>query len=93
MRETLSYDFSDAKARVEFCIGGHTHVDFDFRTNGGVPVILTETDSYHMRGEFRDASRDNESSINVIIADYEKQTVQIVRVGRGNGRTISLSAS
>lgn len=86
------YDFAHAGAKVEFCIGGHTHVDFDFRTNGGIPVILNETDSYHLRGENKSLHETDESSVSVIIADYDNRVVNIIRVGRGQSRRVSLSS-
>jgi predicted phosphodiesterase len=86
----IEFDFLTAKAKVEFCIGGHTHVDFDFRTDGGVPVILTETDSYHLRDDGKDTSGTDESSVNVVIADYENNTIHIIRAGRGDSKTVTI---
>lgn len=86
------YDFSSAGARVEFCIGGHTHVDFDFRTDGGISIILNETDSYHLRGENKGLHETDESSVSVIIADYDNRVVNIIRAGRGESREVPLSS-
>lgn len=88
----VEFDFSTAKAKVEFCIGGHTHVDFDFRTDGGIPVILTETDSYHLRGGSKGTSGTDESSVNVVIADYENNTIHIIRAGRGDSKTVAINS-
>lgn len=85
------YDFSSAGARVEFCIGGHIHVDFDFRTDGGIPVILNETDSYHLRGDNKSLHETDEASVSVIIADYDNRVVNIIRAGRGESREVPLS--
>jgi hypothetical protein len=82
------YDFSETAARVEFCIGGHTHVDFDFRTEGGIPIIITQTDSYHIRGESVDIENANESSVSVIVADYSSGKINIIRAGRGDDRVV-----
>ena len=87
----VEYDFNSAKAKVEFCIGGHTHVDFDFYTDGGIPVILNETDSFHLRGKNKKNDGTDESSVSVIVADYNSQEIHIVRAGRGKSRTVSLS--
>ncbi|MBR5773388.1 MAG: hypothetical protein IKY44_00925 [Clostridia bacterium] len=84
------YDFASAGARVEFCIGGHTHVDFDFRTDGGIPVILNETDSYHLRGGNKGLDKTEEASVSVIIADYDAGVIRIIRAGRGDSRTVSM---
>ena len=87
----VEYDFTSAEARVEFCIGGHTHVDFEFRTNGGIPVILNETDSYHLRGEGKQSHNDNEAAVSVVIADYDAGEIHIIRAGRGSSRTVPMS--
>ena len=87
----VEYDFAFAKAKVEFCIGGHTHVDFNFYTDGGIPVVLTETDSYHLRGEGKNAENENEAAISVIVADYNTNLIHIIRAGRGDDRTVPLS--
>lgn len=88
----VSYNFAGAVGKVEFCIGGHTHVDMDFTSTGGIPVILTEADQYEWRGGY-DATQGTtgESSVNGIIADYDAKKVSVVRIGRGSGRTVSLT--
>jgi hypothetical protein len=87
----IYYDFTSAAARVEFCIGGHTHVDFEFYTDGGLPVVLNETDSFHLRGGNKSLDKTDEASVNVIVVDYSNQIINIIRAGRGGSRTVSLS--
>ena len=91
--ETVSYDFSGKNGRVEFCIGGHIHVDHDFTSSGGIPVILTETDSKHLRSKTLSytAGTDTEASVSGIVADYDNRKVSVVRVGRGVSRTVALN--
>ncbi len=91
LNEYVNYDFSNALAKVEFCIGGHTHVDFELRTDGGVPVVLTETDSYHLRGEGKTLESADEASVSIVVADYDRQIIHIIRAGRGESRTVFLS--
>lgn len=87
----LPYDFTECEAKAEFCIGGHTHRDFDSTSPDGIPVILVETDSYNVRSGLSSAAGTvNENSVNGIIADYDAKTVTIVRVGRGEGRVVPL---
>lgn len=87
----VSYDFTAAGGHVEFCIGGHTHVDFDCTSDGGIPVILTETDSRHLRsGLSYAAGTISESSVSGIIADYDAGKITVVRIGRGEDREIAL---
>ena len=87
----IDYNFSDADAKVEFCIGGHTHVDFEFFTEGGIPVVLTETDSYHLRGDNKKNDKTDEAAVSVIVVDYNMQVIHIIRAGRGQNRTVPLA--
>lgn len=88
---TVAFDFSGAGGKVEFCIGGHIHVDHDFTSNGGIPVILTETDSRHLRGTLPYASGTvTESSVSGIVADYDSGVIHVIRIGRGEDRQVSL---
>ena len=88
----VPYDFRSAGAKVEFCIGGHTHVDHDFRSDGGIPVILTETDSYHSRSGLANTKGTTaEASVSGIVADYDSGKISVIRIGRGESRQVSLT--
>lgn len=88
-----SGDFTDCGAKVEFCIGGHVHRDYVGTTTGGISIILVETDSQHIRSEFTyTAGTTTESSVNGVVADYNTNKVNIVRVGRGNSFAVDLSS-
>jgi len=91
---TGEYANCTGTGRVEFCIGGHTHVDADFVSAGGIPVILTECDSRYVRsGLSCTEGTITEASVNAIIADYENGKVEVIRIGRGNSRTVNLDGS
>lgn len=87
-------DFASGKGKVEFCIGGHIHVDYDFTTDGGIPVIITASDTNQER-----SSNDTEDSGTVgtitesavfgIVANYNTNKITVVGVGRGTDRVIS----
>ena len=91
-----SQDFTEAKGRVEFCIGGHIHVDYDFETAGGIPVIITAPDTNQNR--VPDSTVDSgtigtitESAVFGIIADYndpDSTKITVVGVGRGTSRVV-----
>lgn len=89
-------DFTSAKGKVEFCIGGHCHLDYDFTTDGGVPVIITASDANQERntGETEDngtIGTITESAVFGIIADYTDAAntkITVVGVGRGTSRII-----
>lgn len=88
----IHYNFKESKGKVEFCIGGHIHRDFDAVSKGGIPIIHVETDSYNVRsGLERDDETINESSVNGIIADYDAKKVTVVRIGRGESRVVPLN--
>ncbi len=93
--ESVSYNYADKSGWVEFCIGGHTHVDYDFTSDGGIPVILTATDSYHLRGSTLDprylGGTTDEASVSGIVADYGNRKIHIVRVGRGSSREVEIT--
>lgn len=85
-------DFIDCKAKVEFCIGGHIHRDYVDATNGGIPIILCETASLNIRGEFTcTLGTITETAISGIVADYDNDKVSVIRVGRGNSFEVVLS--
>lgn len=76
--------FAECTAWVEFCIGGHYHLDHVEHTSGGIPVIIVEADTLHDRsGTMPKAGTTDESAISAVIADYNTKTVKVIRVGRG----------
>ncbi len=90
-----THDFSDAKGKVEFCIGGHIHVDYDFASSGGIPIILTAPDTNQERsnGDEEDSGTvgtTTEAAVYGIIADYKNNKITIVGVGRGGSREIAI---
>jgi hypothetical protein len=88
----ISYDFTNGKGKVEFCIGGHTHVDYIFTSTNKIPVVLCQTDSYHCRGSYKATQgTTTEASISGIIADYDSDKLSVVRIGRGSNFEVVLS--
>lgn len=89
-----SQSFSSGKGKVEFCIGGHIHVDHNFTSDGGIPVIITASDTNQERSssETEDSGivgTTTESAVFGIIADYNSNTITVVGIGRGGSRTIT----
>jgi hypothetical protein len=85
-------DYADCGGWVEFCIGGHVHIDYDGTSSTGIPIILVETDSKHTRsGLSYTAETTTESSVNGIIADYDKHKIYVVRIGRGESREVAIT--
>ena len=89
---SVAYDFAECGAKVEFIIGGHVHVDYDFATAKGIPVILTECDCREERDAVSVATQGTitENCVYSIVADYAEKVVKVINVGRGDTRTISI---
>lgn len=87
-----AYDFTKAAAKIEFIIGGHTHVDFDFTTAKGIPVILTECDAWEERNDASKATKGTttENCVYAIVADYGAKMVKVINVGRGSTRSLAI---
>lgn len=84
-------EYSDCGAMVEFIMGGHSHVDGDYFTDSGIPVITTECEGYSVRsGLACTAGTITESSVNAIVADYNNMVVNVIRIGRGTSRTVPI---
>lgn len=86
-----SGEYADCGGKVEFCIGGHTHVDASWLYENSIPVILTECECYNVRsGLPHTEGTINESSVNAVIADYNNNKIHIIRIGRGESRVVAI---
>lgn len=89
-----SGEYANCGGKVEFCIGGHSHIDSSWLYEGSIPVILTECESRHVRsGLTCKEGTISESSVNAIIADYNTNKIHIIRIGRGESRVVDIPAS
>ena len=89
-------DFTNCVGKVEFCIGGHIHVDYDFTSTNGIPVIITASDTNQERasGEDEDCGEVGtitEQAVYAIVADYEGGKINVIGIGRGGSREVSLN--
>lgn len=83
---SVAYDFSGCTGRVEFWVGGHTHRD-ENGTLGGIPYIITATDSYNDDN----TGVSDVPLIDLMLADYDGRKLYTVRVGGvGEDRVIDL---
>lgn len=87
-----AYDFVNAEAKIEFIVGGHVHQDYDFTTTRGIPIILTECDSWQERDDVSVAKQGttSESCVYAIVADYAANVVKVINVGRGDTRSLTI---
>lgn len=95
VNESQAYDFTASGGKVEFCIGGHIHVDHEVYSAGGIPVILTASDTNQERSS--DETEDSgtvgtttEAAVYGIVADYTNSKISVIGVGRGGSRVIDL---
>ena len=87
-----SGEFANCGAKVELCIGGHVHRDYTGTTDGGIPIIVVESDSRHIRSDLTyTEGTTTEAAVNGIIADYNANKITVVRIGRGSSFDVDLS--
>ena len=88
----VAYDFATSMGKVEFVIGGHVHQDYDFTTAKGIPVVLTECDSWNERDSVSVATKGTttENCVYAIVADYAAKRLKIINVGRGDTRSMAI---
>ena len=88
-----SGEYSSCNAKVEFCIGGHVHRDYVGTTPGGIPIIVVETDSGVVRSDLSyTEGTTTESSVNGVLANYNTNTVHVIRIGRGSSFNVDLTS-
>ena len=85
-----TFNSSNSNKKVEAIISGHVHADADLKTNGGIPIIFTDTDSRYAYGDYT-ATKDtiSEHCVDTITIDYNNKKIYCDRIGRGQSRVIS----
>lgn len=92
-----AFNSANNDKKVEAVFGGHVHIDCDFATDGGIPIVLIDCDA---RQTFTETSAGsgtanhadktiNEQCFDVVTIDYANSTIKCVRIGRGGNRTIT----
>lgn len=85
-QQSVAYDFSNAGGTVEFCIGGHTHIEYLAESEGGIPIVISTSDY----AKTPQPGTDQEQSVSLVIVDYKNKKLKIFVVGRGTDRCIDL---
>ena len=83
---TLCDTFNTAQdgREVVGIIGGHVHLDLIFATNGGIPIILIDTDSKQTFSDIGSTTGTiNEQCVSVVTVDYASRKIYVTRAGRG----------
>lgn len=84
-------EYANCGGKVEFCIGGHTHVDASWLYEDSIPVILTECECVDVRsGLACTKGTISESAVSAVIADYNNHKIHIIRIGRGESRVVAI---
>jgi len=60
---------------------GHTHIDYNDETIGGIPCIVTRDMGF---------SSGTVSTFDLCLADYDNNKLHLVRVGSGENRIINI---
>lgn len=93
---TILDDFNaeDNGTKVEAFFGGHVHIDADFSTPGGIPIILIDCDCSQTKTTKADGTTKNydkgtvtEQCFDIVTISYTESVIDCVRVGRGQNRT------
>lgn len=85
-KESIPYDFTGSKGHIEFCIGGHTHMENTTSSDGGIPIIITTSDVV----KNPQVNTTQEQSVTIVVADYRNKKLNLFAVGRGEDRSIIL---
>lgn len=86
-----AHNASNSGSTVEAIIGGHVHLDKNDVTTGGIPIVCTTTSAlgFIANGVTGEKGTITETAFDVMTIDYDKKTINCVRIGRGEDRTIS----
>ena len=93
------YDYSALDNVTPVCmIAGHTHIDGNLVTSGGIPCICTTTDSYAQNYELVDGTPTptprskgtvDEQAFDVYQFDFTNRKIYVTRIGYGSDREFS----
>lgn len=75
----ITYDFTNCSGKVEFCLAGHTHADYNAVIHN-IPVILTD----------KTMRSDDYPTFDICIADWDNSVLKLIRMGNGSDRNINI---
>lgn len=84
----LTHDYSSATGKVILLMQGHTHIDFDLSTTGGIHSVSTTCDSYAQQigSLVRTAGTVTEQAFEVVHINTDTKTIKLTRIGAGVDR-------
>ena len=77
--KNIPYDFKNAKGKVEFILCGHNHADSNGLSPSGIPYAIT-----------KNAYPNGTPTFDMVMINYDNRIINLVRVGEGNSRKISM---
>lgn len=82
------YDYSGTRQRTVIGIfSGHTHADDFFRTDGGLPLIVTTSDAGQLEEVLkRTAGTPLEQAFDAVDIDFDRRVIHLTRIGAGADR-------
>lgn len=88
--QLVPYDFTDGKADIICCLGGHTHVNSLLYSEGGEPVIIVGMDSLKNSNLSSYRGTYKEQRIATIVLDYTHRIIHLIYIGNGEDRVIEM---
>lgn len=86
-----TFNANNANKKVFAIFGGHVHVDLDFTTPGGIPIVLIDNNGTNTWGpNTATAGTITESVLDIVTVDYTNKTIKCERIGRGTSRSFTI---
>ena len=83
---SIPYDFTNSRGTIEFCIGGHTHIEYTTQSEGGIPILINISDY----AKTPQPGTNQEQSVTMVVVDYKNRKLSLFAVGRGTDRFLDL---
>jgi hypothetical protein len=81
---------STNQAKICGIFGGHVHLDHNSTTNGGIPIMMIDTDAQTTYSDrLVDTGTETEQCFDIVTINYSNRAIKCVRVGRGIDRTFT----
>lgn len=93
--DTFNSNNTSSGREVVAIFGGHIHIDADFTTTGGIPIVLIDCNSTDSFSTTSTGSQNvmrytvNETCFDIVTVNYNAKTINCVRIGRGSNRTFT----
>ena len=86
----LDAENAQNRIKIEAIFGGHTHLDYNSESAGGIPIVIIDCDTRQTNSSTGHAEGTiNEQCFDVVTVDYTAKKIKCVRIGRGSDRVIA----